>query len=65
MFSHNNTINSAINSAFEGDIGYNQQSETCKYVLSNSNYASFYTSAYPMATYRPGQEVCLAWPAKK
>ncbi|KAF0979958.1 hypothetical protein FDP41_001111 [Naegleria fowleri] len=54
----------AINSAFEGDIGYNQQSETCKYVLSNSNYASFYTSAYPMATYRPGQEVCLAWPAK-
>ncbi|KAG2389410.1 hypothetical protein C9374_013970 [Naegleria lovaniensis] len=54
----------AINSAFGGDTGCNHQSETCKYILSNSNYASFYTSSFPMATYRPGQEVCLAWPAK-
>ena len=23
-----------------------------------------YTSQYPMASYRPGQQVCLAWPSK-
>jgi hypothetical protein len=23
-----------------------------------------YTDAYPMAQYRPGQNVCLAWPSK-
>jgi len=58
-------LSSLIFTVFGADTGYNQQSTTCKYVLANSNFASFYTSAYPMATYKPGQEVCLAWPAKK
>ncbi|KAL9655844.1 hypothetical protein ABK040_000906 [Willaertia magna] len=49
---------------FGADTGYNHQDLSCKYALSGGNYQSFYTSAYPMATYKPGQEVCLAWPAK-
>jgi len=53
------------NTEFGVDCGYNfaSQSPVCPTALS-TNYASAYTTESPMATYAPGETVCLAWPAK-
>jgi len=55
------------NNQFGLDCGYNYQpgsGAVCKTSLSPTNYGASYTTASPMATYSPGQKVCLAWPPK-
>jgi len=54
------------NNAFGVDCGYNYQpgnGAVCKMPL-KTNYDSSYSAQSPMATYSPGQRVCLAWPPK-
>ncbi len=53
------------NSVFGVDTGYNHQSANfvCKYPNTN-NLASMYNTNFPMATYRLGSRVCLAYPSK-
>jgi hypothetical protein len=56
-----------VGSAFGVDTGFNYQMSSntavCRDPMSNPVTAA-YTSRYPMATYSPGQTVCLAWPSK-
>jgi len=55
------------NNAFGVDCGYNYQpggsGAICKMPLKTA-YTSSYSALSPMATYSPGQRVCLAWPPK-
>lgn len=54
--------------AFGVDTGFNYQapqsgSRPCRDPLSG-NHASGYSSSFPMAKYKAGSTVCLAWPSK-
>jgi hypothetical protein len=52
---------------FGVDMGYNYQyteTQACRDPLSTDTSTFGYPSNFPMATYSPGQQVCLAWPSK-
>lgn len=63
-----NWQNVASGSAFGEDRGYNYQApktgaQPCRDRLGAApGYG--YTASYPMAQYKPGSQVCLAWPSK-
>jgi len=49
---------------FGADMGYNYQPGASGAACRSPPTSTDYTAAFPMATYNPGQRVCLAWPPK-
>eukprot|EP01118_Nematostelium_gracile_P012375 TRINITY_DN4516_c0_g1_i1.p1 TRINITY_DN4516_c0_g1~~TRINITY_DN4516_c0_g1_i1.p1 ORF type:complete len:268 (-),score=59.42 TRINITY_DN4516_c0_g1_i1:41-787(-) len=54
------------NNQFGLDCGYNHggASPVCSTRINPGNYSTEYSAVSHMATYYPGQQICLAWPAK-